>query len=82
MLAPDLTQVAGLACLALDDGVVSRLHLPRGPTLVVLAIHTVVLLFVGVNYGRQLTRVNREARLRLRAQSWHHEQIVDYRKQS
>jgi len=57
-------------------------HLPRGPTLIVLAVHTIALLLVGVNYGRQLTRVNREARLRLRAQAWHLEQIVESRSQS
>jgi hypothetical protein len=85
VFGPALLEATGLLARtvsATGDALVvtsTVVHLPRGPTLIVLAIHTVVLLFVGVNYGRQLTRVNREARLRLRAQAWHLEQIVDSR---
>jgi hypothetical protein len=85
ILGPALLEASGLLARtvsATGDALVitsTVVHLPRGPTLIVLAIHTVALLFVGVNYGRQLTRVNREARLRLRAQAWHLEQIVDSR---
>ena len=54
----------------------SVIDLPRGPTLAVLAIHTVTLTAIAAHYMRQLTQVNRDARLRLLSQAWLLEQLA------
>lgn len=69
---PATTWATGSSVVITSDVVA----LPRGPTLAVLAIHTVTLVAVATNYTRHLNQVNRAARLRLLSQAWHLEQIV------
>jgi eukaryotic-like serine/threonine-protein kinase len=82
VLTPSLLEAAGLLAPTLQltgDAVVITsdvVALPRGPTVALLAVYIVVLLVVAVNYGRTLTRVNREARLRLQSQAWHLAQLA------
>lgn len=54
-------------------------HLPRGPTFAVLALHSTMLIVVAGHYTWRLTRESREARIRLLSQSWHLEQLAPRR---
>jgi len=74
-LLPATTWATGNAVVITSDVVA----LPRGPTLTVLAIHTVTLVAVATNYTRHLNQVNRAARLRLLSQAWHLERIAGAR---
>jgi hypothetical protein len=69
---PATTWATGSSVVITSDVVA----LPRGPTLAVLALHTVTLVAVATNYTRHLNQVNRASRLRLLSQAWHLEQIV------
>lgn len=51
-------------------------ELPRGPTFAVLALHSTMLILVAGHYTWRLTRESREARIRLRSQAWHLEQLA------
>ena len=51
-------------------------HLPRGPTFAVLALHSSMLILVAGHYTWRLTRESRDARIRLLSQAWHLEQLA------
>lgn len=82
VLGPAALELAGVLGRTTDvtaGGVIIRsavVRLPLDETLIVLAAHTVALIFVAVNYGRLLTQSGREARARLLSQAWHLEQLA------